>query len=519
MTQMGYMRNIYTLILFLFTLPAAAQKNFSYIDEYRFTERKGEEKMVILAMPIGKSDIIAFTGDTSALRSAGPLIIDVVCTDYPANAPLTALNQKRFGELFRRFPYLKNNTLQQVNFFRQLNGSTSASASKMFHGLVIKFRTMQSPATIKYDLDKLDELLAIAIPPTPSEKDDAGTEPDESDEYRTKEAFRKGPQISSNNDVTVYQQGRYVLVDPRQAVTDLQLQGKLKTDTVKWIRGREIYSYFTPGSPYAALLQKSNVEVPIIITGKKDWFRAVIGEAPAPKRKARSINIDSIGKPGYKPTLPDSTILETFRRNNWNNMVVLADVTGSMYPYSAQLLIWIKINLEKTGEGKYIFFNDGDGKPEREKIPGNSGGIYSKVCRSFEEAKELVKSTMRKGNGGDVPENNIEALIRAEKDFPDAGFNVMIADNWAPVKDKILINRLTKPVRIILCGVYENGINIDYLNLARLTKGSLHLKDVDLVNIALMNEGETLNIKNRSYKIVNGIFEDITDERSTFKKP
>src|SRR5688572_11842460 len=140
---MGYMRNLYFLLFLFFAFSASAQKNFSYIDEYRFNERKGEEKMVILSMPIGKSDIMAFSGDTAALRTAGPLIIDVVCTDYPANASLTALNQKRFQELFRKFPFLRNNNLHQVNFFRQLKGNTNASASKMFHGLVIKFRIMQ----------------------------------------------------------------------------------------------------------------------------------------------------------------------------------------------------------------------------------------------------------------------------------------------------------------------------------------------------------------------------------------
>lgn len=514
------MRITYFLPFLLFAFSAAAQKNFTYVDEYRFAERKGEEKMVILTMPIGKSDIIHLAGDTAALHSAGPLMIDVVCTDYPSNASLTALNQRRFRELFQTFPFLKKNTLQQVNFFRQLKGNTSISAAKMFHGLVIRFRTIQDPATIKDELDKLDELLTVALPSQEITSDDERS-PDataESGEFETLEALRNSPKTSSNSEVTVYQEGRFVLVDPRQAVTDLQAKGKLKTDTVKWIRGREVYSYFKPGSPYAALLQKSNVEVPIIITDKKDWFKEVIGERPPPKKQKR-INIDSIGKAGFRPSLPDSTILKIFQRNKqWNNMVVLADVTGSMYPYSAQLLIWIKTNLETHKQGRFIFFNDGDRKKDNEKAPGSTGGVYSKICTSFDEARDLVKLAMRNGSGGDAPENNIEALLQAEKDYPDARFNVMIADNWAPIKDKILIGRLTKPVRVVLCGVYENGINVDYLNLVKLTKGSLHLMENDLVNIAMMNEGEVLKIGNRSYKVINGSFEDITDERSTFKK-
>lgn len=512
------MRHIYFLIAFSFSLSATAQKHFTYIDEYRFAERKGEEKMVTLTMPIGRSNIVNVAGDTAALRSAGALMIDVVCTDYPSNASLTTLNQKRFAELFRRFPYLNKNSLQQVNFFRQLKGNTAESAATMFHGLVIKFRIAQDAPATKHDIEKLDELLASAFPPEEEKEETVPEETVETDEYGTLESLRKKPKLSSNNSITVYQDGPYVLVDPRQAVPELQASGKLRADSVKIIKGREIYSYFKPGSPYAALLQKSNVDVPLIITEKKDWFKEVIGNGPAAKKKT-NVNIDSIGKTGYKPSLPDSTILKTFERNrHWNNIAVLADVTGSMYPYSAQLLIWIKMNLETNKEGRFIFFNDGDKKKEAEKVTGSTGGIYSKVCTSFDETKELVKLAMRNGNGGDVPENNIEALIRAEKDYPNARFNVMIADNWAPVKDKMLTGRLTKPVRIILCGVYQDGINVDYLNLAKQTKGSLHLMEQDLVNIALMNEGEVLKIGSRSYRIINGNFEDITDERSTFKK-
>ena len=511
------MKYIYIMLLVCSGLPALAQKHFSFIDEYRFAERKGEEKMVVLAMPIGRHDIVSFTGDTAALRSAGALIIDIVCTDFPSNASLTALNQRRFDELFLTFPFLKTNSVQQVNCFRQLKGNTSANAAKMFHGLVIKFRTAQSPVTIKSDLQKLDELLEAALPPASSEetKEISTGDADDMDAFEVIETLRKGAKISSDASISVHQEGRYVIVDPRHAVPEMQKMGLLKTDSVKWIRGREIYSYFTPGSPFTALLQKSNVEVPLIITDKPNWYEAVIGGRTS--KKANRLDIDSIGKKSYKPTLPDSTILKTFERNkHWNNMVVLADVTGSMYPYSAQLLIWIRMNLEANKSGDFVFFNDGDNRSV--KPIGSSGGIYSQRCSTFEETRELVKHVMRKGNGGDIAENNIEALLQAEKDFPDARFNVMIADNWAPIKDKILSHRLTKPVRIVLCGVYENGVNVEYLNLARLTKGSVHLMEQDLTNIALMNEGETLQIGNRRYKVLNGVFEDITDERKTFRK-
>ncbi|NJN77076.1 MAG: hypothetical protein HC803_01075 [Saprospiraceae bacterium] len=42
--------------------------------------------------------------------------------------------------------------------------------------------------------------------------------------------------------------------------------------------------------------------------------------------------------------LDDSTVLEVFKRNNWDKMLITADLTGSMSPYIAQILLWFKLN-------------------------------------------------------------------------------------------------------------------------------------------------------------------------------
>jgi hypothetical protein len=116
---------------------------------------------------------------------------------------------------------------------------------------------------------------------------------------------------------------------------------------------------------------------------------------------------------------------------------------------------------------------------------------------------------MLKGGGGDCPENNIEALLLAEKEFPENDFQVLIADNWAPIKDMSLMQKLTKPVRVVLCGVVDYNINIDYLNLARQTKGSVHLMERDLYNLSALHEGEILKIGRKSFKIKDGVFIDM----------
>jgi hypothetical protein len=113
---------------------------------------------------------------------------------------------------------------------------------------------------------------------------------------------------------------------------------------------------------------------------------------------------------------------------------------------------------------------------------------------------------MSKGSGGDRPENDIEALLTGEKEFPEKDFQVLIADNRAPVKDKILCDKLTKPVRIILCGANDYDINVDYLNLARKTKGSVHLIEKDIPDLTSFHEGEVLKIGKKEFKIEKGSF-------------
>jgi hypothetical protein len=111
---------------------------------------------------------------------------------------------------------------------------------------------------------------------------------------------------------------------------------------------------------------------------------------------------------------------------------------------------------------------------------------------------------MSNGSGGDAPENDLEALRESIKMNPD-GEQILIADNWAPLKDYSLIGDITRPVRIVLCGT-QWGVNVDYLNLARATGGSVHTMENDLLDLAKMNEGEEVSIGRETFKISKGKF-------------
>ena len=215
---------------------------------------------------------------------------------------------------------------------------------------------------------------------------------------------------------------------------------------------------------------------------------------------------DSIGsfEVSY-PKFSDSTVIAVLKRHNWTNMIITADLTGSMSPYTAQLLVWLKLNTTNDKVKQFVFFNDGDMKFDDKKVIGNTGGIYDTRSSKYEDVEKLVFTTMRNGSGGDAPEHDIEALRKAIELCSDCKNIVLIADNWAPIKDISLLSQIKKPIKIILCGA-DFGINTDYLNLARATGGSVHTMESDLTELMKLNEGQEITIRGQTFKIEKGKF-------------
>jgi hypothetical protein len=206
-------------------------------------------------------------------------------------------------------------------------------------------------------------------------------------------------------------------------------------------------------------------------------------------------------------TKGDSTVTNALSRNkNWKKMLVVTDLTGSMSPFTAQLLLWFKL-AQHTGKVEHlVFFNDGDGKNDDLKVIGNTGGLYDIKPENFDEIARMANQVVKKGNGGDEPENNIEALLHGIKICPQCEEVIMIADNWATPRDYSLLKEVNKPVHIILCGT-EEGINTDYLNLARETGGSVHTIEQDINDLINLNEGQEIKIGKEVFIIKNGKFE------------
>ncbi|MDX2246061.1 MAG: hypothetical protein SF052_04755 [Bacteroidia bacterium] len=186
-----------------------------------------------------------------------------------------------------------------------------------------------------------------------------------------------------------------------------------------------------------------------------------------------------------RATTRDSTVFRVMERNpQWKNMLVVVDWTGSMYKFGAQLVLWYKQNIDR-GEPKvrhFVFFNDGNSKKTWQKKTGRAGGVYRSKSGELEEIVATMEYVMKKGNGGDSPENDLEAILTGIQYLENFDEVILIADNKSAVRDIELLDKIHHPVRIIICDQKRGSpVHPDYIKIARQTGGSIHTlhKDID----------------------------------------
>jgi hypothetical protein len=215
-----------------------------------------------------------------------------------------------------------------------------------------------------------------------------------------------------------------------------------------------------------------------------------------------------------KEKLQDSTILKVLTRNtHWKEMLCVADVTGSMSPYTVQLLVWAKFNEKLKTFKQFVFFNDDEEKSNDQTVKQDTSGIWSIETFKSEKIFDKIIYSMEKGQH---IENDLEAIFYAVKLYKDNVKNiVLIADNWEDPCDMNLLPKLKElkiPIRVVLCGV-NSVVNTKYLDIAYATNGSLHTMEEDLVEMGKMNEGKTFTISGLKFKLINGKFVPVNQNK------
>lgn len=181
-------------------------------------------------------------------------------------------------------------------------------------------------------------------------------------------------------------------------------------------------------------------------------------------------------------------------------MIAVVDVTGSMQPCAAAVYKWLKLAYERINLIQYyVFFNDGDNKPDSAKVIGSTGGIYGIPTSNLTTVLATMQAAMRNGNGGDGPENDIEALIFAIGLCPSCSNIIHIADNQVTPRDMSLLANVTKPVKVITCQLYSS-VNPALIDIASATNGSIHTLQQDIINLSGIPVGGTIVIGTSTYQ-------------------
>lgn len=183
---------------------------------------------------------------------------------------------------------------------------------------------------------------------------------------------------------------------------------------------------------------------------------------------------------------PDSTSYRTLSRNlrRWPNAVIVGDLTTSMYPYSTQLFAWFKQHANHPAVKGVVFFTDCDSLGRTTRPNGPTGQMFVTQEGDVTKVLPVMLSAARNTlHNDDDAENDVEALLYAQKTFPSASHLILLADNASQVKDMTLLDKIRKPVHVVLCGTPRDttqAFQSDYYAIARHTRGSLHTLEDDL---------------------------------------
>jgi len=482
------------------------------------------------------SPVILNSSEFKKIKDNAILRIELVYTTYKKSDKFDQkeLNRNRLISLRNLAPEILKNEMTEWEMVGQTACSSPEDGNDFFHGFVITYRPASTKETVEKEIEYIRKILSGED--TKAET----TEPDRA-AYGISSVVEEMPEFKGGNSAL----SEYLLRTVRypEEAKEKGIQGTVyisfvinesgEVSLVKAIKGigggcdEEAIRVIEQMPKWIPANQRgkpvsSNYTLPVrfFLDGSLPLTESVY-LTPVHKGKSSTSDLSSGSLATHDRSLvahiSDSTIFNVFSRNSgWNKMLLVCDFTGSMSPYTVQLLLWFRLynNTDKQKIEHFTFFNDGDHKPNTRKQIGKTGGIYHSKSRKLEDIIGLAEKTMMRGHGGDVPENNIEALLEAIGKCEDCEEIIMIADNFATPRDMSLLHQVDKPVRIILCGT-NGGINTAYLDIVRHTKGSLHTIEDDILNLAEMNEGGEITIGNMLYKIKRGKFIPVYTRKNT----
>lgn len=336
------------------------------------------------------------------------LRIELVYTTYYQSESFKqrALNYQRLLSLKKIYPEIFENNLIEWSVIGQTECTTAEEGKNMFHGFVITFRPAPTEESMIKEMNFLKEAVGLKVSPVVAEK-----RSEFFGEIVEAIAIEEIPTFGGG-DVTISSYIAKTLKYPDEALLK-GIQGTVfvafvVTETgdvtqIKVLKGigggcDEVAMSVVKNMPKwlpgkrKGLAVNSRFTLPIrfILDGSSSRSDLILYDHITPAVEG---DLASDIYPITNYFVSDSTVIKTLDRNkDWKNMLVICDFTGSMSPYTSQLLVWHKLNLQTGSNGiKYFtFFNDGDSKRDGAKKIGATGGIYSVESGNFDDVVNLA---------------------------------------------------------------------------------------------------------------------------------
>nr|MBK9649789.1 energy transducer TonB [Bacteroidota bacterium] len=497
-----------------------------------FTLKDLQPNQFYLAAPFAKAMLLR-NPEMDKIKDFAIYKVELVYTTYKEskNFDQRELNINRLKNLKKTYPEIFENILAEWSQIAIDGATTRQEGKEMFHGFIFTYRLPPSKEKTETEIGEIEKILAGIKTKKDFEADSIMKlikKP-----KKTLPVYEM-PRFIGGNDLLQKYIDRKIKY-PKKALMDKK-QGLVKIAFKIDSRGKVVSPYLVSGIESKCNDVALDIfdKMPNWIPGKRDGkpvvyefqialrFDADKNKIYCDTLKFEGASKDNKGGGKYEDISEmiakeqeeeisdwmreqDSIVFNSLIRNNFGEALLLCDVTGSMSPYTGQTLLCIKNNIAKNNIKQIVFFNDGDNMLDYEKKMGEVGGIYITDKINIDTIIQLAYTAMRNGNGGDNPENNIEAALAGTAKYPATKSIIMIADNYATPRDMELLSQLRVPVHVILCGA-THFINPNYLAIARRTKGSLHTMQHDLLNLDKMQEMETIKINGETYRLVRGKF-------------
>jgi len=442
--------------------------------------------------------------------------IEKVVYFYTAYASSPGFDQKqldaqRIEKLAAKYPEVLSNRMIEWQLIAQTGCESPSEGSSYFHGFVLEFRPEPSSAQREEELKRLQQFF---------DDPKSGFDPLEKEIFTEVDspADAKTSEKAANSEAN-YPDGNFALFNYFQK--SMKGGGEIALKKIdQWVSFQfevnekgELGPIQYKGTPEPYIKE----EIQRLFDAMPDWVPAQTNG----KAVASTVNLDlrvcfspivrgmynrDGKKPEFKQTeVEDSKILEKKPNNDvlerkdrieksnlfqslknivpQEKVAVVMDVTSSMSTHIASLNWWLVNSADSLNMVHYTFFNDGDQLEDRKKKIGATGGIYHGERQH--DFTAILMETMRNGTGGDLEENDFEAVLEAIELSPSATSIVLIADNFSEVRDLSLLNEIQKRVHVIITGEVT-VVRECYLDLAKQTGGDLFVNGnrISLANVA-----------------------------------